>query len=448
MDLDFASFTPRECEVAAELLGLIRPVAGEALARLYRTDLGYAGQEHDPAFLADELLKIEKMFRLDFDEDYRRCKRSIVKRALARGMDARRYPLFFQRDFTAFVLPVIARYRFRRGLEERLAVFNKVMLTDLCFSMGYFAELVEDERASELDGIRTAFEAEIARRASDLKAGIAEAERGAAMLSEAARRTMEAVSASGADPSRVADAVGEIAEATRSFSATAHDIAQTTTDSVQGVDRAADECADLSRHIAGLQASISQIGGVVEEIRSLSAQTNLLALNATIEAARAGESGRGFAVVAGEVKSLAQATDRSAGSIAARVGQIQSTSGTILGSIEGLMATMLSLQAAARKVTGAVTGQADATGVIARQTTESVAGVAAIAEHARMVRSLSQEAVTAASAVEIRLREAVRGATELQDTLTGLIRRIGERRAPFVAPPATGSSVPAGKGPG
>ncbi|MEJ1935751.1 hypothetical protein WDZ92_36625, partial [Nostoc sp. NIES-2111] len=219
MRLEFASFTPREREVAAELLGLIRPVAREALATLYRKDLGYAGQQVDSAMIDEELLKVEKMFRLDFDEDYRRCKRNIVVRALARGMDARRYPLFFQNDFTAFALPIIARYRFRRGLEERIAVFNKVVLTDLCFSMGYFAEMVEDERAAELDGIKAAFEAEIARRASDLKAGIAEAERGAAALSQAARRTLDAVSASGADPSRVAASVGEIAEATRSFSA-------------------------------------------------------------------------------------------------------------------------------------------------------------------------------------------------------------------------------------
>jgi methyl-accepting chemotaxis protein len=441
MHLDFASFTPREGEIAAELLSLIRPVAREAVLRLYRTDLGFSADRIDDALLAGELLKIEKMFRLEFDESYRDCKRSIVRRAVANGMDARRYPLFFQQDFTAFALPVVARYRFRKGLRERLAVFNKVMLTDLCFSMAYFAEMIEEERAREVDGIKAAFEAEIARRAGDLKAGIAEAERGARALSAAAARTLEAVSASDADPARVSAAVGEIAEATRSFSGTAHDIAQTTTNSVKGVDRAADECADLARHIAELQASIAQIGGVVEEIRTLSAQTNLLALNATIEAARAGEAGRGFAVVAGEVKSLAQATDRSAGSIAARVGQIQATSGTILDSVEGLMATMLSLQAAARRVTDAVIGQADATEVIARQTNQSVAGVAAIAEHARMVRSLSEEAVQAAGAMELRLRRTVEGATEFQDELTALLRRVGERRAPF-APASAASAVP------
>ncbi|HWQ65719.1 MAG TPA: methyl-accepting chemotaxis protein [Methanospirillum sp.] len=86
--------------------------------------------------------------------------------------------------------------------------------------------------------------------------------------------------------------------------------------------------------ITQMHEQMADIIKIVDLITDIADQTNLLALNAAIEAARAGDAGRGFAVVAGEVKSLAQDSQRSAEHIASIITNLQKNSDQITQAVE------------------------------------------------------------------------------------------------------------------
>ncbi|PQZ89481.1 chemotaxis protein [Pseudomonas trivialis] len=93
--------------------------------------------------------------------------------------------------------------------------------------------------------------------------------------------------------------------------------------SLQQIDQLSGTISQAVDVIRTLSSESTQIGGVLEVIRSIADQTNLLALNAAIEAARAGEQGRGFAVVADEVRLLAQRTQKSTAEIQVMIERLQ-----------------------------------------------------------------------------------------------------------------------------
>lgn len=91
---------------------------------------------------------------------------------------------------------------------------------------------------------------------------------------------------------------------------------------------------NVAAAITKLSQKSSEIGQMLEVIKSISDQTNLLALNAAIEAARAGEQGKGFAVVADEIRKLAEQSGASAKRIDEMVASIQADIGDTVSEME------------------------------------------------------------------------------------------------------------------
>lgn len=106
---------------------------------------------------------------------------------------------------------------------------------------------------------------------------------------------------------------------------------------IEAIHELADEVKIASKVIDELDAHTSNVGLILDTIRSIADQTNLLALNAAIEAARAGEQGRGFAVVADEVRTLASRTQDSTQEIQQVLEELQRAS---RGAVEAMQRGM------------------------------------------------------------------------------------------------------------
>jgi Amt family ammonium transporter len=126
-------------------------------------------------------------------------------------------------------------------------------------------------------------------------------------------------------------------------------------------DEAVNQADSASFSVQQLTESAKRIVDVLDMVSDIADQTNLLALNATVEAARAGEAGKGFAVVAGEVKNLANQTNRAVAQINEMIGDISDGANGASSVITNVTKVIRSMDLAMEEIVSAVGVQSQMT---------------------------------------------------------------------------------------
>jgi methyl-accepting chemotaxis protein len=255
----------------------------------------------------------------------------------------------------------------------------------------------EKQRISRVDSLIKGFE----EKASAMVAAVAAA---ATQLTQTAQEvaakmdeTSQAVQSGAASAEQTTANVQSVASAAEQMSATVSEISQQMGRANQLVDNSVLKVSNVDKSAQELSSSTERVREVIDLIASIASQINLLSLNATIESARAGEAGKGFAVVAGEVKNLANQTDKSIQEIEKVISEMGGASGAVIAALDDIKQSVNEISEVSGGVASAVEEQSATTNEIASNMQTAAQGTQLITQN---IHSISENTVSSKSSSE------------------------------------------------
>jgi methyl-accepting chemotaxis protein len=255
-----------------------------------------------------------------------------------------------------------------RRLAEASKLVSQVLAFDAAMTLALYQDAAlnaSQARGRQLDQAIKEFHATITDTIAAVK-GVAEAlSLGSADMRQTAQDTSRSMKSTAEASNATTSVMKQSAAAAEQLSQSIEEIGVQSAGSLQLASNATRDAETSLKNLATLSSAVDQIQSVAGMISDIAGQTNLLALNATIEAARAGDAGKGFAVVAGEVKALANQTEKATDSISRQISAIQQASQNVSGQLGSVAQAVQEIAAMAARIASAVQEQTAATRDIA-----------------------------------------------------------------------------------